>query len=72
MTLSLQTHRQAGIKDKQCTMQPFRARRVASHNMDGSAQDYVEWEPVIVARKYAGVTASEDAAGVKRYAKKRS
>ena len=70
MTTSLQAHRlAAGIKNKQSTMQQFRARGAASQNMDGTAMDapieHVGWKPVTVARRYAGVTASEDAAGVK-------
>ena len=68
--MSLQTHRQAGIEDKQCTMQPFRARGAASHKIDGSVvgvpMKYVGRKPITVARKYAGVTASESAAGMKR------
>lgn len=32
----------------------------------GFPMDHVQWKPVTVAREYAGVTASENAAGVER------
>ena len=51
-------------------MQPLRARGATSHKTGGSAPGallkYVEWKLVTIASNYAGETASEDAAGVKR------
>ena len=52
------------------TMHSFRVGGAASHNIDGTAMDflmeYVGWKSAAVARRYVGVTASAAAAGVKR------
>ena len=71
MTTSLQAHlRAAGMEHKPYTMHSFRVGGAASHNIDGTAMDflmeYVGWKSAAVARRYVGVTASAAAAGVKR------
>ena len=68
MTTDLQTHlRAVGMEDKWYTMHSF---RVPSHNTDGTAMDvlmeYVGWKSATVARRYVGVTAPAEAAGMKR------
>ena len=71
MTANLQTHLwAAGMEDKPDTMHFLRVVGAASHSMDGTAMDvlmeYVGWKSATVARRYVGVTAPAEAAGMKR------
>lgn len=61
--------RAANMKDKRCTIPPFRVGGTASNNMDGTAMhvltEVVGWKSVTEARRYVTATTSATAAGVK-------